>query len=180
MDNETISYALLIGLAIALVVAIVTDFARRKIYNWNTLPIVLTAPVWWWFAGIDPWPGMAIQFALALGVFLFGAAMFALGAMAAGDTKLMTGIALWFPPMVFLEYFVFVALFGGVVTLVFGGNHILRRKHLRSSEELAGDRTVGTIGNRSPAKGPKILIPYGIAVALAGLWIIYSKYPVIY
>lgn len=180
MDNETISYALLIGLAIALVVAIVTDLTRRKIYNWNTFPIALAAPAWWWAAGFDWWPGVTVQVALALGVFLFGALMFALGAMAAGDTKLMTGIALWFPPLVFLEYFVFVALLGGVVTLVFGGLHIIRRKHLRSSEELAGDRTVGTIGNRPAAKGPKILIPYGIAVALAGVWIIYSKYPVVY
>ncbi|GGA08579.1 hypothetical protein GCM10010923_18540 [Blastomonas marina] len=178
MDNETISYALLMGLAIALVVAIATDLTRRKIYNWNTFPIVLAAPAWWWAAGFDPWPGMAIQVALAVGIFLFGALLFAIGAMAAGDTKLMTGIALWFPPMVFLEYFVFVALFGGVVTLVFGGLHIIRRKHLRSGDELADDPTVGTIGGGNPVKGPKILIPYGIAVALAGLWILFSKYPV--
>lgn len=179
MDTETISYALLIGLAIALVVAIVTDLARRKIYNWNTLPIALAAPAWWWAAGFDPWPGMAIQLALAVGVFLLGALLFAIGAMAAGDTKLMTGIALWFPPLVFFKYFVFVALFGGLVTILFGGWYILRRKHLRTDDQLAADRTVGTIGNRKPGKGPKILIPYGIAVALAGLWVIYSEYPLV-
>lgn len=179
MEYETISYALLLGLAIALTIAIVTDVARRKIYNWNSLPIALAAPAWWWATGLDPWPGMAIQIGMAIGVFVFGAVLFAIGAMAAGDTKLMTAIALWFPPFLYFKYFVFVALFGGIVTIAFGGWYILRRKHLRSAKELAKDPTMGSIGNRSSNKNPKILIPYGIAVALAGLWVIYSEYPLI-
>lgn len=179
MEHETISYALLVGLAITLAAAIFTDVAKRKIYNWNTLPIMLAAPVWWWAAGFEPWPGMAIQLGMAIGVFLFGAALFAIGAMAAGDTKLMTAIALWFPPFLYFKYFVFVALFGGVVTIFFGGWYIMRRKHLRSADELAKDPGVGAIGNGDPKRPPKILIPYGIAVALAGLWVIYSEYPLV-
>lgn len=152
MENETISYALLGGLAIALLVAAGTDLMRRKIYNWLVVLIAVAAPAWWWATGLEFWPGVAMQFGVALAAFAIGAALFAIGAMGGGDVKLLAALGLWFPPYIYLKFIVFVALIGGVLTIVFGGIHVIRRRK------------------------EKIAIPYGMAIAAAGLWMIYSEY----
>ncbi|KQI73318.1 hypothetical protein AN191_04705 [Loktanella sp. 5RATIMAR09] len=88
---EMIPYAV----AAIIVVAMLLEIRTGRIPNWLTLlPFVLFAvllvmsedrtPLYW-------------QIGLALGVFLFGLVMFAIGGSGAGAVKLMTGVALFVP-----------------------------------------------------------------------------------
>jgi prepilin peptidase CpaA len=104
------------------------------------------APVFWWASGLSLWPGVAIQLAIAVGAFAVLAGLFALRAMGGGDVKLLTALALWLPGVLFLKLLIVMALLGGVLTIGLGMWHISRRRKDR------------------------LKIPYGVAIALAGLW----------
>lgn len=148
-------------MAIALLVAAVTDLRSRQIHNWLTGGIALGAPLFWiasaypllpgeaWFFGP---PSVVMQFAVALAAFAVLAGLFALRAMGGGDVKLLTALALWVQPAHFLQLLLVMAVLGGVLTLAFGMWHIARRQ----KERLA--------------------IPYGVAIAAAGLWVLGTNY----
>lgn len=152
MQGDVIQYGLLIALAIALLVAAFTDMRRRQIDNWLTGGIVVTAPFWWWANGLSLWPDIAIQLAVGLAALTVLAGLFALRAMGGGDVKLLAALALWIEPTLFLQLLVIMALLGGLLTIVVGSWHIMRRQRERVS------------------------IPYGIAISAAGLWIIGTHY----
>ena len=152
MKGAGFSYVLLCGLAIALLIAAFTDLKSRRIDNWLTLSIALAAPLFWWATGLALWPGVASQLGVALAVFAVLAGLFALGAMGGGDVKLLTALALWITPLWFLKLTMMMALVGGVLTIVFGAWHIARRER------------------------DKLAIPYGVAISVAGLWVLASQY----
>lgn len=152
MLDDPIRYGLLVALAIALLVAAFTDLRSRHIGNWLNAGIALAAPAFWWASGLDLWPGVALQFGVALATFAICATLFALRAMGGGDVKLLTALALWIQPMLFLKLIIMMSLLGGVLTVVFGAWHIMKRRRDR------------------------LAIPYGVAIAMAGLWIIGTEY----
>ena len=141
-------YILLAGLAIALVVAAVTDIRRRQIDNWLNGAIAAAAPLYWWASGLTLWPGVAWQLGMAAATLVVLAVLFALRAMGGGDVKLLTALALWIEPTWFLWLLIGMALIGGLLTIVLGAWHVLRRRR----ERLA--------------------IPYGVAISSAGLWVL--------
>lgn len=145
-------YGLLTALAIALLVAAFTDLRRRQIDNWLNAGIALTAPVFWWSLGLDLWPGVAIQFGVAAATFAICAGLFAMRQMGGGDVKLLTALALWIQPEFFLQLIVIMAIVGAILTLLFGMWHIMRRQKDR------------------------IAIPYGVAIATGGLWVLTTHY----
>ena len=104
MLSDYLHYALLIALAIALVTAAITDLRSRRIANWLTGGVALGAPLFWWASGLSLWPGVALQFAVALAAFAILAVLFALRAMGGGDVKLLTALALWIAPLPFLHW----------------------------------------------------------------------------
>lgn len=148
MLGEYLHYGLLVGLAIALLFAAFTDIRRRQIDNWLNAIIVLVAPLYWWASGLDLWPGVALQLGVAIGAFAILAGLFALKMMGGGDVKLLTALALWIPPMPFLQLLIVMALVGGLLTIVFGAWHVMRRQRDR------------------------LAIPYGVAIAIGGLWVL--------
>lgn len=152
MGYEPLQYALLAALAIALVIAAVTDIRSRQITNRLNAAIALGAPLFWWASGLDIWPDIAIQLGVALATFAVCAGLFAIRAMGGGDVKLLTALALWVPPLLYLNLLIIMALLGGVLTLVLGAWHVMRRRKDR------------------------IAIPYGVAISAAGLWVIGSNY----
>ncbi len=152
MMGGYLHYGLLVALAIGLLVAAFTDLRRRQIDNWLNGAIALAAPLYWWASGLDLWPGVALQFAVCLAAFAVFAAMFALRWMGGGDVKLLTALALWIEPEWFLRLLVVMALVGGVLTIVLGAWHIARRQRDR------------------------LAVPYGVAIAAAGLWVIGTHY----
>jgi len=152
MLDDPFKYGLLAALAIALLVAAFTDLRSRHIGNWLTGAIALGAPLFWWASGLALWPGVALQLGVALGTFAVLAVLFALRAMGGGDVKLLTALALWIAPMAFLNLVIVMALLGGVLTILFGGWHVMRRQR------------------------EKLAIPYGVAIAMAGLWVLGTAY----
>ncbi len=149
---EFLYYGLLVGLAIALLFAAFTDLRRRQIDNWLNAGIALAAPVFWWSSGLSIWPGVAMQLGVAVAAFALFAALFAAKMMGGGDVKLLTALALWIEPTWFLRLLVVMALAGGMLTIVMCGWHIIRRHKNR------------------------IAIPYGVAIAIGGLWVLGAQY----
>ncbi len=152
MQGGYFHYGLLVALAIALLIAAFTDIRGRKIDNWLNASIALSAPLFWWASGLDMWPGMATQVGVAVAAFAILAGMFALGMMGGGDVKLLTALALWIEPTWFLKLIIVMALVGGVLTLVMGAWHVMRRRK------------------------DKLAIPYGVAISTAGLWVLAIHY----
>jgi prepilin peptidase CpaA len=151
MLQELFSYALVCALAIALVIAAVTDLRRREIDNWLNLAIALGAPLFW-FATDMSLLDVGFQLALAVVTFLVLLILFSLGQMGGGDLKLLTALALWIHPLWFMRLIVVMAMAGGLLTVVLWIAHKAKKD-----------------------KG-KMAVPYGIAISVAGIWVIASQY----
>ena len=151
MSAVHITYGLLILLAIALLVAAYTDIKRRQIDNWLNLGIACAAPLFWWASGMSLHDSIW-QLGLALASFAVLAILFALRAMGGGDVKLLTALALWFKPVWFVKLLVVMALLGGALTLIMAVVHMVRKTKER------------------------LVIPYGVAIAGAGLWVLATLY----
>ncbi|MHB1102363.1 MAG: A24 family peptidase [Devosia sp.] len=109
-----------------------------------------------------PLPQLGMHVAGALLVLGIAFAFFALGWIGGGDAKLAAATALWIGFGELLPYFIYAALLGGALTLVI---LLVRRWPLPAT--LAG---IGWIGRLHDGKTG---IPYGIALAVAGI-LVYS------
>lgn len=137
---------ILLGLLVLLLLAAGIEDARlRTISNYTNAAIALLALPWWLAIGLDPWPGMVIQVALALVTFAVFAMAFHFGMMGGGDVKMIAALALWFPFDHFMSLLIIMSLAGGVITLVMLAEKYWRRR------------------NTQPE------VPYGIAIAFAAL-----------
>lgn len=152
MLDDPFKYGLLAALAIALLVAGFTDLRSRRIGNWLNGSIALGAPLFWWASGMSLWPEVAAQLGVAVGAFSILAGLFAIGAMGGGDVKLLTALALWIEPAWFLKLIIVMALVGGVLTIVFAAVHMIN------------------------GRKDRLAIPYGLAIATAGLWVLSTHY----
>lgn len=137
MTGALISYALLAALATALLVAALTDLRRRQIDNWLNAAIAVGAPVWWLAMGLGPFD-VGIQIALASATFALACILFATGQMGGGDVKLLTALALWFPPGAFGQLVVLMAVLGGGASLAMAALNMKRRPGESLRDALAG------------------------------------------
>ncbi len=154
MPDFEFRYLLLGALAIALLFAAFTDIRRRQIDNWLNAAIAASAPLYWWASlpsDQSLWSVVALQVGVAAVTLIILAVLFALRAMGGGDVKLLTALALWIDPTNFVTLLIWMALLGGVLTLVLGAWHVARRR----KERLA--------------------VPYGVAISSAGLWVLASQ-----
>jgi prepilin peptidase CpaA len=145
MNTENLAYALLGGLAIALLVSVYTDLRYRLILNKITLPVALAAPLYWYATGDYSLAAIGMHLLTAIGVFVVFTLFFHFRMMGGGDVKLFSALALWFAWTEVIRMIFFASLFGGVVTIVFALMHKMRKQ-----------------------KGP-VKVPYGVAIALSGL-----------
>lgn len=139
-------------LVLLLVWGAATDLRSRVISNKLNAAIALLAPLWWWANGLPLYPDIVLQIGLALTVFALFAGLFALGMMGGGDVKMLGAIALWLPFQLMMSVLVGMALVGGLVTIATVIHHRMKRK----------------IG--------KPEIPYGVAIAIACLWVVGERY----
>ncbi len=138
--------AMLLGvLALLLVSAGIEDARTREIANWKNALIALLAPLWWFANGLSPWPDMAMQLGVGTGIFALFCAAFYFGQMGGGDVKLIGALALWLPLQPLLSMLILMSLIGGGLTLVMLVEHRWRQRR------------------------PVLEIPYGVAIAMAGL-----------
>ena len=150
--NPQISWLLIGLLAVALVVAAVGDWRSRIIPNWLNGVIALLAVPFWWATGLALWPEIALQIGVAAGVFAVFALLFYLGMMGGGDVKMAAALALWLPLGGVVQLLLIMSLAGGVLTIAL----------------LIPHRIAKNAGNPE--------IPYGLAIAFAGLWLIGERF----
>ncbi len=135
-------------LALMLALAAIGDVRKREIPNWLNGAIAVLAIPFWWSLGLSLWPDIAVQSAVGLAVFALFALLFHFGLMGGGDVKMMGALALWLPAGAVLDVLIIMSIAGGVLTLA-----MIARKRLAKSQE-------------------QIEVPYGVAIAFAGLWVI--------
>ena len=132
-------------LALLLVSAGVEDVRRREIANWKNAAIALFAPLWWWSNDILLWPDVVLQLSLAALIFALFCVAFHFGQMGGGDVKMIGALSLWLPPTPLLGMLLVMSIVGGVLTLLLVIDRRLRRK------------------------SGAVEVPYGVAIAVAGL-----------
>jgi prepilin peptidase CpaA len=147
-----ISWLLIFTLAAAMAVAAVYDWRSRTIPNGLNAAMALLAIPFWWASGLGLWPDIALQVGVAIFVFALFVGAFALGMMGGGDVKMIGAVALWLPPLAVLKLLIIMSIAGGVLTLAM----LISSRLARSSTQ------------------PEI--PYGIAIAFAGLWLVGERF----
>ena len=147
-----VSEILVAVLAGALVFAAIGDIRTRTIPNGLNLAIALAAIPFWYLTDLALWPDVALRVAVAALVFAVFAAAFALGMMGGGDVKLVAALALWLPPQAVVALVIVMSLAGGGLTLFMAVRHRLRRRT------------------------EKLEVPYGVAIAFGGLWLIGERF----
>lgn len=150
--NGGIATFLIVLLACGLVAAAAFDWRSRTIPNWLNAAFALGAIPFWWASGLHLWPGVALHVGIALIIFAIFALAFQLGMMGGGDVKMLAALALWLPPGAVLELLVIMSVAGGLLTIAMLIPHKIRK--------IAGQ--------------PEI--PYGIAIAFAGMWLISERF----
>jgi prepilin peptidase CpaA len=150
--NGGIATCLVALLACGLAAAAVFDWRSRTIPNWLNAAFALGAIPFWWASGLHLWPGVALHIGVAIAVFGVFAIAFALGAMGGGDVKMLAALALWLPPLALLKLLFIMSVAGGLLTVALLTAHKLRK-----------------------ATG-QLEIPYGIAIAFAGMWLISERF----
>jgi prepilin peptidase CpaA len=220
MHGGYFSYALLVALATALLVAAFTDIKRREIDNWLNAAIALAAPLWWLAMGYG-WLDIAFQIGLALLTAIVTILLFVARQMGGGDVKLLTALALWFSPPSFIQLIVMMALIGGGASVAMAFLNMKRVPGEAMRDALAGvvaiawvafacilafafmtRRPIGFavattaesalpqpwmlalgavaflalcavgLGHMLRRQRSRLPIPYGVAISLAGLWVL--------
>jgi prepilin peptidase CpaA len=147
-----ISEYLIVLLAAGLAGAAVYDWRTRTIPNVLNLAIALLAIPFWWASGLGFWPDIALHIGVAALVFAVFVGAFALGAMGGGDVKMIGAVALWLPWPAVVQLLVIMSIAGGILTIAMAIPHRLAKS--------AG----------------QLEVPYGIAIAFAGLWLIGERF----
>lgn len=144
---------ILVGiLAVLILIAAAWDVRTRTIPNWLNGAIAVLAVPFWWASGLDLWPDIAVQIGIALAVFGLFTIAFAYGAMGGGDVKMVGALALWLPPAAVVMMLIIMSLAGGALTAVM----LVRHRVTKAQHQLE--------------------IPYGVAIAMAGIWLIGERF----
>jgi prepilin peptidase CpaA len=145
MGGLNLNVALLAALVLLLLSAGIQDARTREIANWKNAAILALAPLWWWSNGLSLLPDIAIQLAVAGVIFALFCGAFYFNWMGGGDVKMIGALALWLPFQALAWMLIVMSLLGGALTVLLVAERFVRRKD----------------GN--------IEIPYGVAIAIAGL-----------
>jgi prepilin peptidase CpaA len=152
--------AVLICLPFALALAAVSDLFTMTIPNRVSVVVIAAFIILAPFSGMA-WPAIGMSFVAALAVFAGCFALFAFNIMGGGDAKLLTAMALWFGyDQSLLQFLLAVSYAGGGVTILV----LLIRTQAP---------TVMALGIPVPPSLATVSkIPYGIAIAIGGLFTI--------
>ena len=148
----------------AMALAAATDLFTMTVPN--RLALVLTvaffvvAPL----AGLG-WPDVGLHIALALAALAVTFALFSFGWIGGGDAKLFAATCLWLGPEAIFAYSIYAALLGGALTLL-----LIFWRGLPLPAMLTSQGWLTRL--HSPKEG----VPYGIALASAGL-LVYPHTP---
>lgn len=133
------------------------DVSSYTIPNWlNGALVILFFPIAL-IAGLDM-NALGLHAAVGAGLLILGIALFAGRVIGGGDAKLLAAAGMWLGPTALLPFLFVTALAGGVLTI---GIIFFRRLPLP-----AGLMRIDAVSRLHDAGGG---IPYGVALAVAGL-----------
>jgi prepilin peptidase CpaA len=147
-------------LVVLLVAAAARDLRTMHIANGFPLAVVALFAI---FAtaglasGRLPISSVGLAVAYAALVFAVGAGAFAASALGGGDVKLLAAVSLFAGPARLLDFLVITALAGGVLGIV-----VLARAPIGQPADVGGATSRARLRSR---------VPYGPAIAVAGLWV---------
>jgi prepilin peptidase CpaA len=143
----------------AMAFAAATDLFTMTIPNRLALILVagffLVAPL----VGFG-WSDLGLHFAIAVAALIIAFILFTFGWIGGGDAKLFAATCLWLGPEMLFNYSLYAALLGGLLTL-----GLLFWRTMPLPAVLTGQGWLVRL--HSPKEG----VPYGIALAAAGLFI---------
>ncbi len=152
-----LEYGLFLVFPMALALAAVFDLLTMTIPNRISIVLVVAFFVAVPFSHLDT-TDVLWHMAAGLGMLVLGIVLFSLGGIGGGDAKLLAAVALWFGFENLLQFVLIGASFGGVLS-------ILLLKYRASMPPLWLCRQPWAMRLHEKTCG----IPYGIALALAGL-----------
>ena len=161
-------------LSVLLLWASISDIRARIIPNSCNLAILLFAPLGWAAMGWQWWPDIAFVAAVAVAVFLIFWGLFAVGAIGGGDVKMIGPLLLWVAPGNIADTILIMAIAGGAISV---GMLLWQRRAAAHRPAIAGASDNGAEMADAPAQeATKPEVPYGLAIAIAGWWVVYQQY----
>ena len=154
-DMETINVSVLLIVAAFLLYAAISDLKNRRIPNHISIGLIvvfLVHSLMMIMAGEISFTDLLFSILPALGVFCIGILVFAVGIMGGGDIKLMTAFALFAGHAYLFSFLIYMMILGGAIAILL----LFFRK----------------LGNVSKEKSEQV--PYGIAIAGSGLWVLWQ------
>ena len=153
-----LSVLVFIGVLIA---AAIADFCTLKIPNWCSFVIAVVFVLFAHNLNM-PLSEILTHYGTGVIVYLLGLGLVLRGVVGGGDVKLLSTTCIWAGPNMLAELLISTAILGGMLALVV----ICMRKTL--SERLNGWKPLWL----NPPEGTSIGIPYGVAIAVAGLLLV--------
>lgn len=148
----------------AMALAAASDLFTMRVPNALAIALAagffLAAPL----AGLG-WPEIGLHLGLAAIALAIGFGLFAFGWIGGGDAKLFAATCLWLTPEIIPAYGIYAALVGGALTVL-----LLVWRGLPLPSMLTSQGWLMRL--HSPKEG----VPYGIALAAAGL-LVYRETP---
>jgi len=148
----------------AMALAAATDFFTMTVPNRIAMVLVVGFLVAAPLVSLG-WPEIGLHFGLAVAALVVTFTLFSFGWIGGGDAKLFAATCLWVGPAALLSYSVFSALIGGALTLA-----LLFWRGVPLPEMLISQNWLVRLHD------PKEGVPYGIALAAAGL-LVYPQTP---
>jgi prepilin peptidase CpaA len=138
-----------------------SDLFTMRISNRLVLVLVAAFFALALFVGL-PLADIGMHLACAAVVLVFAFAFFAFGWIGGGDAKLIAATTLWLGLGIMLPYLIYASLLGGALTLL-----LLAARRYPLPEQLRAIKWIDRLHDS------KTGVPYGIALAIAGL-LVYS------
>jgi prepilin peptidase CpaA len=151
---ETARWVIIILLLAILVVASISDIRDRRIPNWTVLAIALLSIPWAFFGASN---GILSALGAALIAFSVSFPLYFFRVVGAGDSKLLTVVALFVGLNQLSQFLVLVVLAGGAIAVI---SLLMRPTEAVIMLQMRGKGVF--------SRG----IPYGVAIAIAGAYVI--------
>ena len=149
-----------------LAAASIMDLLERRIPNLLPAGIALL-----WLAQVtlverdlSQWPAAVA----ALGIFPGAFVLWRVGWLGGGDVKLVGALALWVGPGKLVPLLLLSGLLGGALAMLW--------LHLLKVSAFLPSALSAIVRGPASGAGMKPTLPYGLAIALAGAWLIHERF----
>lgn len=157
MGNQVFNLVAIIVFPLAMIFGALWDLTTMTIPNWLTVSLAAA------FVVVAPFAGLGLEqigwhLAAGCAALVAGMALFGFGFIGGGDAKFVAAAALWIGWSDLLGYLIVASIFGGVLTLA-----ILGFRRMPLPQVLVRQAWVARLHDHREG------VPYGVALALAGL-----------